>query len=435
MGVTHDAGMRRVLIACVTSITLLLPTTGAIPSAFAAEAETTRTLAPASVAVSDAAAEAQSIARLTKRLANPRLGRRTAVVVLDAADNRVVYARRADERMLPASNMKIVTAVNALSALGPERMLTTRVAQMGTPNSLVIVGGGDPMLRKSEVRAMARAIVPTLDPTQPVVVNLDDSLFGDPGPGPGWTRSYAPRIVAPVRALGMLGEYADDTARNVAQAFVNELGRAGITASVGTRVVADPAWPVLQTTSHSVAEAVRMMLLVSENNVAEVLYRQVALGLGQPATWAGGAAAATAQLAALGVDTTGLALTGGSGVSRRDRLTALALASILRLTRAGNPGPFAAMYEPGGMPTSGSSGTLDDRFGRFTTKRSRCAAGAVRAKTGTLFDTIALAGTTPGADGREKVFAILVNDRPRGYSQLATRQAVDGLVATINGCA
>lgn len=439
MGVPHDAGMRRALAAGVTSITLLVPTMGAIPSAFAAERASTTTLvssAPTRVIAADANAnaEATSIARLTKRLSNPRLGRRTAVVVLDAADNRVVYARRADERMLPASNMKIVTAVNALSALGPERLLTTSVAQMGTPNSLVIIGGGDPMLRKSEVRAMARAVVPTLDPTQPVVVNLDDHLFGDAGPGPGWTRSYAPRIVAPVRALGMLGEYADDTARNVAQAFVNELGRAGITASVGTRVVADPAWPVLQATSHSVAEAVRMMLLVSENNVAEVLYRQVALALGQPATWAGGAAAATAQLATLGIDTTGLALTGGSGVSRRDRLTALALANILRLTRSGNPA-FAAMYEPGGMPTSGSSGTLDDRYGRFTTKRSRCAAGAVRAKTGTLFDTIALAGTTPGADGREKVFAILVNDRPRGWSQLATRQAVDGLVATINGCA
>ena len=388
-----------------------------------------------SAATADATpAEARIATKIAKRLSNPRLGRDTAVVVMDAADNRVVFAREADASQLPASNMKIVTAVNALASMGADRVLSTRVAQMGTPNQLAIIGGGDPMLRKTEVRAMAHSVVPTLDPTQPVVVSIDDSLFGDPGRGPGWTSSYMPRIVAPVRALGMRGEYAQDTARNVAQAFVNELGRAGITATVGGRVVADPAWPVVAQTTHTVGEAVREMLLVSENNIAEVLYRQVALALGQPATWAGGEAAAAAQLAALGIDVTGLQLKDGSGVSRADRLTALSLANVLRLTRVGDPARFAAMYEPTGMPTSGASGTLDDRYGRFTTKRSRCAAGAVRAKTGTLFDTIGLSGTTTGADGREKLFSILVNQRPRAYSQLSTRQAVDGLVATITGC-
>ena len=431
--------VRRTLLACVTSVTLLVPLAGGATSAAAVGN------APTIVHVSDASASGASASgasaadtrvavRLAKRLANPRLGRDTAVLVMDAADNRVVFAREADAAQLPASNMKIVTAVNALAALGADHPLTTRVVQLGSPNALAIVGGGDPMLRKSEVRAMARSIVPTLDPTQPVTVSPDDSLFGDAGRGPGWTSSYMPRIVAPVRSLGMLGEYASDTARNVAQAFVNELGRAGISATVGARVVADPTAPVVAQTTHTVGEAVRQMLLISENNVAEVLFRQVALALGQPATWAGGEAAAAAQLAALGIDVTGLALKDGSGVSRADRLTALALANVLRLTRVGDPARFAAMYEPTGMPTSGTSGTLDDRFGRFTTKRSRCAAGAVRAKTGTLFDTIALSGTTIGADGREKLFSVLVNDRPRRYSQLSTRQAVDGLVATITGC-
>lgn len=419
------APMRRALVACVTSVTLLIPAAGALDAAAAA---TTRATADPS------AAEARIASKLATRLSNPRLGRDTAVLVMDAADSRVVFAREADAAQLPASNMKIVTAVTALSSMGADRTLTTRVVQAGAPNALVIIGGGDPMLRKSEVRAMARSIAPTLDVTQPVVVSIDDGLFGDAGRGPGWTASYMPRIVAPVRALGMLGEYAPDTARNVAQAFVNELGRAGITASVGPRVTADPAWPVVAQVSHTVGEAVREMLLVSENNVAEVLYRQVALALGQPATWAGGEAAARAQLAALGIDTTGMELKDGSGVSRADRLSALGLANILRLTRVGDPARFAAMYEPSGMPTSAASGTLDDRYGRFTTKRSRCAAGAVRAKTGTLFDTITLSGTTTGADGREKLFSILVNDRPGRYSQLATRQAVDGLVATVTGC-
>ena len=92
------------------------------------------------------------------------------------------------------------------------------------------------------------------------------------------------------------------------------------------------------------------------------------------------------------------------------------------------------MFEPDAMPVSGVSGTLDDRYGRFVTRQSRCAQGDVQAKTGTLFDTIGLSGvaTTVGRTGA--LFAILVNDRPQRYSALSTRQAVDGLTATITGC-
>ena len=380
------------------------------------------------------AADARIVRKLERRVADRRLGRTVSYLVLDTAANRVVASRAADRRMLPASNMKVITAVNALTALGPDRRLATRVVQASSPNDLVIVGGGDPMLRKQQVRDMARALAPAMDPSQPVTIRVDDSLFGDAVDGPGWPSSYTPSIAAPVRALGMLGEYAPDTAMNVGQAFANELGRAGITATVAGRVAADPMWPVVAEVSHPVSDAVRLMLLVSENNVAEVLYRQVALALGQPPTWAGGEAAARGQLAALGIDTAGLALKDGSGLSRANRLTALSLANVVRLSRTGDPAVFGPMYAADGMPTSGRSGTLDDRYGRFTTPRSRCAAGAVRAKTGTLFDTIALSGTTIGTDGREKVFSVIVNDRPLGVSQLATRQAVDALAATVRGC-
>ena len=86
------------------------------------------------------------------------------------------------------------------------------------------------------------------------------------------------------------------------------------------------------------------------------------------------------------------------------------------------------------MPVAGRTGTLDDRYGRFTTKQARCAAGAVKAKTGTLFDTIGLSGVAATATGGERIFSILVNDRPQRFSALSTRQAVDGLTATITGC-
>jgi D-alanyl-D-alanine carboxypeptidase len=92
------------------------------------------------------------------------------------------------------------------------------------------------------------------------------------------------------------------------------------------------------------------------------------------------------------------------------------------------------MFSPDAMPVSGVSGTLDDRYGRFITKRSRCAQGDVMAKTGSLFDTIGLSGVTAPGDAPERIFSILVNDRPATYSALTIRQAVDGLTATISGC-
>jgi len=92
------------------------------------------------------------------------------------------------------------------------------------------------------------------------------------------------------------------------------------------------------------------------------------------------------------------------------------------------------MFEDDAMPVAGQTGTLDDRYGRFTTKQARCAAGAVKAKTGTLFDTVGLSGVATTTTGGERIFSILVNDRPQRFSTLSTRQAVDGLTATITGC-
>ena len=96
--------------------------------------------------------------------------------------------------------------------------------------------------------------------------------------------------------------------------------------------------------------------------------------------------------------------------------------------------PFTTMFEDGAMPLAGRSGTLDDHYGRFVTRHARCAQGAVTAKTGTLFDTVGLSGVARRPDGSERIFSILVNDRPQRVSTLSTRQAVDGLAATVVGC-
>ena len=182
------------------------------------------------------------------------------------------------------------------------------------------------------------------------------------------------------------------------------------------------------------ADAVHIMLLDSENNVAEILFRHVAIASSHPATWQGASDAALANLNALGLNTANLRLVDGSGLSRADRLTAISLANVLRHVSTTDPARFSVMFEPGSMPTSGVDGTLKAKFHRYSTTPSSCAKGNIRAKTGTLHDTITLSGTTHDADGQLKVFSFLVNNRPTQVIPLRTRQAIDGLAATITGC-
>lgn len=376
-------------------------------------------------------------ALLQARLADPRLGRNVGLLVLDAATGEIVSAVNPDQPMLPASNMKVVTAVTALAALGADRTLATRVRQGPTPAEVVLEGGGDPLLTTADLEAMAGAVAAALaglPPEERVTVRVDDDIFPPSSRGPGWTTGYIPSVAASVEALARLWDYSRDPSANAAEVFAKALRKAGRKARVGDPINVDPAAPVLAEVTSTVGDAVKIMLRDSENNVAEVLFRQVAIATGQPATWRGARRSAVAVLATLGIDATGMRISDGSGLSRTNRVSPRFLSSVLRTARVTNPGPFAVMFDRYAMPVAGKTGTLSSRYGRFVTQQSRCAQGQVRAKTGTLFDTIGLSGIATTTVGPERVFSILVNDRPQTVSKLSTRQAVDGLTATITGC-
>lgn len=396
-------------------------------------------VAPPASAAAPASPQAVPAARtidelVGKRLRNPRLGANVGVLAVDAATGEVLADRASTASMLPASNMKIVTAATALATLGPDRRLTTKVRAGTAPGEVILEGGGDPLLSTKELRQLANTASKALTPGQPVTVRLDDSLFPADGREPGWTTGYIPSVVSTVQPLARLWDYSKDPSANAVAVFANRLRAKGFDVTIGAPVDAGDAPVIAESTGHTVGEAVRIMLRISENNVAEVLYRQVALATGNTPDWKGSRLAAEQVMASLGVDTTGTALRDGSGLSREDRVTPKFLVDLLRTVRVVNPEPFRLMFEPDAMPVSGVSGTLDDRYGRFTTKRARCAQGDVMAKTGTLFDTIGLSGVAAPGDVPERIFSILVNDRPQRYSALTIRQAVDGLTATIAGC-
>ena len=392
-------------------------------------------LATPAVAVQSTQPDPAVDALLQKRLDNPRVGSDVGLVVVDTASGDVLSAHHADELMLPASNMKIITAVNALQTMGPDARFHTYVRAGSSANDVILQGGGDPLLTSGDLRDLAATTAAAVTADQNVTVHVDANLFPKPGRGPGWTGQYLPYIAAPVVPLARLGEYSPDHAGNAAASFVKALRTAGVKARLGDPAdAADDAAVLADVSPHTVADAVAVMLRESENNVAEVLYRQIALATDHEPSWSGAEAAAHETLSALGVESASMSLLDGSGLSRKDRVSPRFLSEVLLLARTKKPAKFSTIFSDNALPIAGKSGTLASRYGRYTTKHSRCARGDVHAKTGSLFDTTALSGTAQTVAGGERIFSILVNHRPRRYSALSTRQVLDGLTATITGC-
>lgn len=372
--------------------------------------------------------------RITSRVATavtaPALGRDVTVHVRDVGTDGTVAQRRARELQVPASTMKVVTAATSLATLGAGHRFTTRVVAGSSAKRIVLVGGGDPLLTRRQIATLADRVARQLKASgvTRVVVDVDDRLFPPPTDAPGWEPGDRPAFAAAVRPLGFLGEYSNDTVATAWSAFVEGLKARGIRARAGSRVAPSPQarqWAAIR--SNSLRQAVGIMLRDSENNVAEVLFRHVAIARGYPATWTGGSSAAAQTLGELGVDTSRLKLVDGSGLSFDNRLRAATLTHLLDISM----GDDRLRALVAGLPVAGRTGTLKRRFAAAP---ASCARGSVQAKTGSLTGVSTLAGVTQGSDGRWRSFAIMVNRRPGGFANSATSLAIDSLAAIVRGC-
>src|SRR5690606_34068446 len=68
--------------------------------------------------------------------------------VIDATSGEVLFDRQATTPVRTASVLKMLTAAVALEVLGPDHRITTRVVTGATPETVVLVGGGDPTLSR-----------------------------------------------------------------------------------------------------------------------------------------------------------------------------------------------------------------------------------------------------------------------------------------------
>jgi serine-type D-Ala-D-Ala carboxypeptidase/endopeptidase (penicillin-binding protein 4) len=170
--------------------------------------------------------------------------------------------------------------------------------------------------------------------------------------------------------------------------------------------------------SRPLGALVRDMDKNSNNFMAEMLVKTLGAQFGgPPGTTAAGLDVVRNYIAGLGVDTSGLRLVDGSGLSDDDRVPARLLADVLaRLWGDFEVGPELVSS----LPIGGADGTLDERFGGEGSRRR------VRAKTGRVAGALTLAGYVTNRDGRTLALVMLAN-RPRGTID-AMHRAIDRLV-------
>jgi D-alanyl-D-alanine carboxypeptidase/D-alanyl-D-alanine-endopeptidase (penicillin-binding protein 4) len=404
-------------------------------------------------------------AKLGAALPAAATGPGVGIEVAAAGTGQVLYTASGSTLATPASTTKIVTAVAALAALGPDARFTTTVRQLG--GTVVLVGGGDPTLAVNEypssdyprpatlaqlAAGTARAL--KAQGRHSVRLGYDTALFSGPDMAQGWTDGLiSTGNVTPVVALeadqgrltpgGALEDNDDpvnfrprttDPVGMTVAAFAALLAHDGITVTGAAAETAAPASaPVLARVSSPPLVAIAEQMLQESNNViAEDLARHVAIALGLPATFGGAAGADQAELRRLGI-TTPISLVDGSGLSPADAIAPETLIRVLRLA-ASTPKLRGAIT---GLPVAGFSGTLSaggSAFGGIGGTAGGTARGVVRAKTGNLATVATLAGLVYDRSGDLLLFAIMAPQVPSADQLQQAADAIDAAAAGLATC-
>ncbi|MFJ4209499.1 D-alanyl-D-alanine carboxypeptidase/D-alanyl-D-alanine-endopeptidase [Paenarthrobacter sp. NPDC089675] len=393
------------------------------------------------------------VARLLDGTLKPDGSGSISGVVLDASTGKVLFDRQGSAKRIPASNMKLLTAVAALKALGPETRFTTRVLGSEDPSTVVLTGGGDVLLgggASDPSAVMGRAGLATLASDTasalsaagikgPVTVQVDDSLFSGAPLNPAWSLDdVAAGETAPLFPLALnSGRYSptviagprpQDSAVTTARAFAEQLAAAGVAVSTGVeRGKGVPAKVLASAESATVSEQVDLMLETSDNFLAEALGRMTAAASGLKATYDDATTAVRQRLADLGIATDSMELADVSGLALDNQVSARTFAEVVRAITSGPELSLRAALD--GFPVAGLTGTLDNRY---VDPGTAGGAGLVRAKTGTLNTVIALSGYVVDADGRLLVFSFIGNGLEPGAA--GNKAAMDRSASVLAAC-
>jgi D-alanyl-D-alanine carboxypeptidase/D-alanyl-D-alanine-endopeptidase (penicillin-binding protein 4) len=119
------------------------------------------------------------------------IGKKDSIAIADP-DRRIVFAKNESNALVPASILKVFTALLALHYLGPDYRYITEI-YLNNESNLIIKGYGDPLLISEVVAEISRKLSLKLN-TPKTLGNLllDSSHFDQPLTIPGITSSSQP---------------------------------------------------------------------------------------------------------------------------------------------------------------------------------------------------------------------------------------------------
>lgn len=358
---------------------------------------------------------------LSSPAANPDLGTFHARIS-NAATGEVVFDQHADEPLRPASVTKVLTAAAALYQLGPEDTLSTAVVRGANPGEVTILAGGDVWLDDEALDALAAQVSNVGGAVDTVTIDSSSWDGMEEYPESWDPENVDAGFVAPMQPAmlsgGRLGGATEGDvprthtpALDVAQALANRLGAANVAVADGP-APAD-AEVVASVESPTLLERMRVMMRNSDNVYAEAIGRELALARGTTDA----PQAALDTLAEQGFDVSGTTLLDNCGLSDANRIPPALLDDVL--LSSATEAPIRDLL--GTLPVAAGEGTLASRYGDLAGR------GWVRAKTGTLDETSALAGTVTSVNGNVYTFAFISNDS----SILEARQGMDQLASVL----
>jgi len=337
-------------------------------------------------------------AAATKTLAHP------GMVLLDPVTGESIFKYSADSLRMPASLLKIFSAVALLDYVDPEFRFTTEIFTGAEPNTLIIAGSLDPWMERNGVLAikMGRTSLPKIVKTALKKLDADNG--------------------SPIKTLSI--EYsnmhstdldfikAQFAARNV------KVSTAKVTSAeahlYSKESIAKFQSPTLQ-------KIMDWMLIWSDNTLGNRMAMYASMKAGNGYSESGIEKTFIKTLTNLEIDATGLNAVDGSGLSRANRVSAEMLSQLLLKTY--NNDKYRTIY--GGLPVGGVNGTMRNRFVTSAPK----AIGLVRTKTGSLTGVVSMAGYVQGGD-HEYIFVAIADRIPKNPTAArAARIAFDKVLA------
>ncbi len=389
-----------------------------------------------------------------------------AIYIKDVNSGNVVFSMNEKAPMLPASTLKIITSSAAVDTLGADYKYKTKLYK-STNNDLYLKLSGDPLLESSNLdklieSANSKNIVPK-------TFYVDDSVFDKTEWGEGWqwddslnplmpkfssyninknllkvevtptSQGASPKLtVKPFYPLTFMNLVTTDTTSPTSVSIdsdstiaPNMLNLSGTVSKLTNVIVPVPNTRMnfilrlensinskkmeyfgaiknaklpdknvylVDEIEHPIEDMIPLILKNSNNFVAETLFKSAG------AVWANSQGSIRNSLGMLsayfdknGLNSDDIKIVDGSGVSKNNIMTAEFMGEFLEYKSKTED--FDTFKEL--LPTAGE-GTLKNRMLYFKDN--------LRAKTGTLADTSAIAGYITSRKGRLYAFDIMIND-------------------------